>query len=177
MFLFCDIDGVLIPFPADDGAIPATHHRHQVTPAGYDEPVSIWLNPAHGALLAGLITRTGLQPVWCTSWRADASRLIGHRLGLSPWPHVELPNLALTTSHPDGYLWKRDYVAAHAGGQPLAWIDDDFARPTDHDWATARTAAGHPTLLIQPDPHQGIQPEHTERVRRWTRTLDLARSA
>jgi hypothetical protein len=120
MFLFCDIDGVLIPFPAPDGTTPATHHPCNVVPAGYDDPVPIWLNPAHGPLLAELITITGLQPVWCTSWRADASRLIGHRLGLPPWPHVELPRLPLTTSHPDDYLWKRDHIAAHAGRQPLA---------------------------------------------------------
>lgn len=177
MFLFCDVDGVLIPFPDDDGTTPATHHRHQVVPAGYDQPVPIWLNPAHGPLLADLITRTGLQPVWCTSWRGDAARLIGHRLGLPSWPHVRLPYLPLTTSHPDGYLWKRDYVAFHANGRPLAWIDDDFARPADHDWAIARTAAGHPTLLIQPDPHLGIQAEHAERIRRWALTLELTCSA
>ena len=52
MYLFCDIDGVIIPFPGADGAIPATHHWDQVTPDGQDEPVTIWLNPAHGPLPA-----------------------------------------------------------------------------------------------------------------------------
>lgn len=176
MLLFCDIDGVLIPFPAADGTIPATHHRDEVLPAGYDTPVPIWLNPAHGPLLAALITSTALQPAWCTSWRTDASPLIGHRLGLPPWPHVELPHLPLTTSHPHGYLWKRDHVSTHAHGRPLAWIDDDFAH-ADHDWAAARTAAGCPTLLIQPDPYTGLQAEHAERIRRWVYTLRLLRSA
>lgn len=91
MFLFCDIDGVLIPFPAADGAIPATHHPDHVVPAGEDQPVRIWLNPAHGPLLADLVAATGLEPVWSTSWRGDASRLIGYRLGLPFWPHVDLP--------------------------------------------------------------------------------------
>ncbi|MGH3158270.1 MAG: hypothetical protein ACRDNF_17090 [Streptosporangiaceae bacterium] len=145
------------PLPAADGAIPATHHRDEVLPTGYDKPVPIWLSRAHGTLLAGLVAISGMEPVWCTSWRADASALIGHRLGLPPWPHVELPHLPLTTSHPNGYLWKRDHLAAHAHGRPLAWIDDDFAR-ADHDWATARTSAGSPTLLIQPDPYTGIRP-------------------
>ncbi len=39
MYLFCDIDGVLIPFPAADGAIPATHHPDHVVPVGQDQPV------------------------------------------------------------------------------------------------------------------------------------------
>lgn len=38
MYLSCDIDGVLIPFPAPDGAIPATHHPDHVVPAGQDAP-------------------------------------------------------------------------------------------------------------------------------------------
>lgn len=170
MFVFCDVDGVLIPFPAADGGIPATHRREQVLPAGYDQPVTIWLNPAHGPLLADLVTVTGLEPVWCTSWRGDAAQLIGHRLGLPAWPHVELPRLPLTDSHPDGYLWKRDHVAVYAAGHPLAWIDDDFAVPADHDWAATRTAAGYPTLLIQPDPHLGVHPgAATQRVARLTK--------
>ncbi len=172
MFLFCDIDGVLIPFPDGSGAIPATHCRDEVMPTGTDQPVPIWLNPAHGPLLADLVAETGLQPVWCTSWRGDAARLIGHCLGLPPWPHVQLPHLPITSSHPNGYLWKRDHVATHAAGQPLAWIDDDFAS-ADHDWAKARSASGYPTLLIQPDPHQGIRAQHTEAIRRWTLTLPI----
>jgi hypothetical protein len=176
MFLFCDVDGVLIPFPAAGGRIPGTHRRDQVLPAGYDQLVTIWLNPAHGSLLADLVTTTGLQPVWCTSWRGDAARLIGPRLGLPAWPHVELPRLPLTDSHPDGYLWKRDYVAAHAVGHPMAWIDDDFAE-SDHSWAAARAAVGYSTLLIQPDPHLGIMAEHIEIIRRWALDLELRRSA
>jgi hypothetical protein len=122
MHLFCDIDGLLIPFPAPDGAIPATHHPDRVVPPGQDQPVRIWLNPAHGPLLADLVAATGLEPVWCTSWRGDASRLIGHRLGQPPWPHVDLPRRPLATSHPDSYLWKRDHLAIHAfhAGLPMS---------------------------------------------------------
>ncbi len=170
MYLFCDIDGVLVPFPGADGRIPATHHRNRVVPTGYHEPVSIWLNPAHGPMLADLIAATGLEAVWCTSWRADAASLIGPRLGLLPWPHVDLPHTALTNSHPNGYLWKRDHVAAYADRQPFAWIDDDFAS-TDHEWATARTVAGYPSLLIQPDPHVGLVTEHITIIRRWTSSV------
>lgn len=160
MYLLCDIDGVLIPFPGKDGSIPTSHSRDHVTPTGHDQQLTIWLNPAHGPLLNDLIADTGLAPVWCTSWRADAAALIGPRLGLRPWPHVDLPQLPLTNSRPDGYLWKRDHVAPYINGKPCVRIDDDFA-PADHDWASARTATGSPTLLIQPDPHQGLLTEHT----------------
>lgn len=174
MYLFCDIDGVLIPFPSADGTIPATHHPSHVTPAEHGQPVRIWLNPAHGPLLAELIASTGIVPVWCTSWRADASQLIGRRLGLPAWPHVSLPHLPLTTSHPDGYLWKRDYLAAYATDQRLAWIDDDLT-PADHDWADLRTTAGHPTLLIQPDPRTGLLAQHTRDILRWAAATHQSR--
>lgn len=125
---------------------------------------------------AELLDATGLAPVWCSSWRADASGLIGSRLGLPAWPHVPLPRLPLTTSHPDGYLWKRDHVAIHAAGAPFAWIDDDFT-DVDHAWAEARTAAGHPTLLVQPEHCVGILPEHLHAVRAWAAAGNLRRSA
>lgn len=110
--LLLDIDGVLIPFPAADGSTPHTHRCHDVLPAGRatDDPVTVWLNPAHGPLIRGLL-ETGLAaPAWCTSWRQDAPRLIGPLLGLPAFPHLDLPRLPITTSHPNGYLWKRDYV-------------------------------------------------------------------
>ncbi|MGQ0715995.1 MAG: hypothetical protein ACT4NP_01550 [Pseudonocardiales bacterium] len=176
MYLLCDIDGVLIPFPGKDGNIPPSHYPDQVTPTGHGKPVTIWLNPAHGPLLGDLIADTGLDPVWCTSWRADAADLIGTRLGLPPWPHVELPRLPLTDSHPNGYLWKRDHVATYINDEPCAWIDDDFA-PADHGWASARTTIGRPTLLIQPDPHDGLLTVHVETIRRWTSSVILPRGA
>lgn len=67
---------------------------------GDDKPVTIWLNPTHGPLLDDLITDTGLDPVWCTSWRADAAALIGPRLGLPPWPHLDLPRPPSPTATP-----------------------------------------------------------------------------
>ncbi len=82
----------------------------------------------------------------------------------------------MTTSHPDGYLWKRDYLATHARHHSLAWIDDDFTS-ADYDWASARTAAGHPTLLIQPDPRTGLQVGNAQDVLRWAAALELPHSA
>ncbi|GIH72833.1 HAD domain-containing protein [Sphaerimonospora thailandensis] len=172
IYLLIDIDGVLIPFPQADGSSPATHERHMVVPTDYDPatPVPIWLNPAHGLMLRELIDELPLTPVWCTSWRGDASTLIGPKLGLPPFPHVELGRPAITSSHPNGYLWKRDPVAAWLGTAPAAWIDDDFT-PADHAWAVHRTMAGASTLLVQPAPRVGLQPDHLEMIRTWAETL------
>lgn len=171
-FLLLDIDGVLIPFPAEDGATPATHVRHDVVPTGRsaEDSVTVWLNPDHGPLLTDVF-RTGLvSPVWCTSWRRDATTLIGPLLGLPTLPYVDLPRPQITTSHPDGYLWKRDHVETWLGDAPVAWIDDDFTN-LDHAWAAERTARGSATLLVQPDPHVGLRGEHLACARAWAAQL------
>ncbi|MGW5431945.1 HAD domain-containing protein [Streptomyces sp. NPDC004059] len=176
-YLLLDIDGVLIPFPNAEGAGPATHTRHAVVPAGRtaDNPVTIWLNPAHGPLLMHVI-RTGLAtPVWCTSWRQDATTLIGPLLGLPPLPHVDLPHRQITTSHPNGYLWKREYVDAWLGDAPAVWIDDDFT-DLDHEWARERTTRGQATALVQPDPQVGLLAEHLVEVLAWAPPLPTARA-
>ncbi|MFC0601196.1 HAD domain-containing protein [Streptomyces palmae] len=168
--LLLDIDGVLIPFPCRDGTTPDTHLRHDVLPAGRDpaDPVAVWLNPDHGPILREVI-RTGLVSLtWCTSWRQDAATVIGPLLDLPPLPYVDLPHPRITTSHPRGYLWKRDHVDAWLGGAPAAWIDDDFTS-LDHIWAAERTARGFPTLLVQPDPGIGLQPGHLTAVLDWVR--------
>jgi hypothetical protein len=174
-YLLLDIDGVLIPFPNADGSTPATHARHDVVPTdrSADSPVTVWLNPDHGRLLMDII-RTGLvTPVWCTSWRQDATILTGPLLDLPALPYVDLPRSQITTCHPNGYLWKRDHVEAWLGDAPAVWIDDDFTT-VDHAWAVERTAQGHATLLLQPDPHLGLQPEHVSEVRRWAAQLRVA---
>ncbi|WP_406415476.1 HAD domain-containing protein [Streptomyces sp. NBC_01614] len=176
-YLLLDIDGILIPFPDAEGAGPATHTRHDVVPTGRsaDDPVAIWLNPAHGPLLTHVI-RTGLvAPVWCTSWRQDASTLIGPLLSLPSLPYVDLPHPQITTSHPNGYLWKRDHVDAWLGDTPAIWIDDDFTS-LDHEWARERTASGQATALVQPDPHVGLLAEHLVEVLAWAALLPIARA-
>ncbi|MER5644399.1 class I SAM-dependent methyltransferase [Streptosporangium sp. NPDC002524] len=104
---------------------------------------------------APLKIQRALSPVWCTSWRADAAPLVGSLLGLPTWDHIDLPRLPLTTSHPNGYLWKRDTITQLFTDQPLVWIDDDFT-PADHTWAGDRTTTGVLTILIQPNPYLGL---------------------
>ncbi|WP_217141248.1 HAD domain-containing protein [Streptomyces sp. AC627_RSS907] len=177
-YLLLDIDGVLIPFPSADGSTPATHARHDVVPAGRsaDNSVTVWLDPAHGSMLMDVIRAGLVTPVWCTSWRQDAITLIGPLLGLPDLPYVDLPRPQITTSHPNGYLWKRDHVDTRLGNAPAVWIDDDFTG-LDHAWAAERTAKGTATLLVQPDPHLGLQPEHLTEVTTWASQLPRARAA
>src|SRR5437016_11669280 len=111
-----------------------------------------------------------LTPAWCTSWRHDAPELIGRILDLPPFPYLGLPRPFITTSHPNGYLWKRDHVDAWLGAAPAVWIDDDFT-PTDHKWAVQRTMTVAPMLLIQPDPYIGLLPEHLLSALTWAATL------
>ncbi|KNE81773.1 MULTISPECIES: HAD domain-containing protein [Streptomyces] len=177
-YLLLDVDGVLIPFPDEHGSTPTTHARHDVVPAGRsaDNPVTVWLDPAHGRLLMNVIRAGLVTPVWCTSWRQDAATLIGPLLGLPPLPHVDLPRPQITTSHPNGYLWKRDHVDAWLADAPAVWIDDDFTS-LDHAWAAERAARGTATLLVQPDPHLGLQPEHLTEVTKWASQLTAAHAA
>src|SRR5262249_24158767 len=141
-FLLLDIDGVLIPFPAADGSTPAGHFAHQVRADAVAEPFWVWLNPAHSNLIIDPIQPALARTVWCTSWRSDARRIIAPLLGVPDFDHIELPKLPITTSHPDGYLWKRNHVADWLAGAPAIWVDDDFT-PPDHQWAADRTAFGN----------------------------------
>ncbi|MGE7389580.1 HAD domain-containing protein [Streptomyces sp. NPDC004126] len=173
--LLLDIDGVLIPFPRPDGSTPLTHTRHTVLPTGRnpEDPVPIWLDPTHGPLLTGFLAAGLVTPVWCTSWRRDATATIGPLLGLPDFPYLDLPRPRITTSHPNGYLWKRDHVEPWLGESPVAWIDDDFTA-LDHAWAATRTARGRPTLLVQPNPYVGLQAPHLAQVREWASLHRLA---
>ncbi|MGW3953082.1 hypothetical protein ACWEKM_19695 [Streptomyces sp. NPDC004752] len=149
---------------------------HDLADAYLRTCTTVWLSPSHGPLLMDVI-RTGLvTPVWCTSWRQDATTLIGPLLGLPPLPYVDLPRPQTTTSHPNGYLWKRDHVDVWLGDTPVAWVDDDFTA-LDHGWAAERTARGMATFLVQPDPHTGLLAEHLAEVMGWVGRLSAVRTS
>lgn len=149
-----------VAHPNRSGALPATPlTRSEMTlPDGTTGSLQHWdIDPD---AWARALNRAGLL----------VTGMIGPLLGLPAFGHIDLPRLPITTSHPDGYLWKRDRVDAWLGTAPAVWIDDDFTA-LDHRWAADRTAAGHPTLLIQPDHHAGLQPELPGPVRARRRPL------
>lgn len=164
-YLLIDIDGVLNPFPGPGGSIPPGFQPHRLDRAGAPN-VPVWLNPAHGSWIIATRSLGIARPRWATSWNSEANRLIAAHVGLDPMPYVDLGTPTISTPHPTGYLWKRDPVAAWADDAALVWIDDDFS-PPDHEWAKQRALSGIPTLLLQPDPYQGLQRSHIDAVRTW----------
>ncbi|WP_221891487.1 hypothetical protein [Microbispora sp. KK1-11] len=146
VIVLIDVDGVLIPFPDSEGNGPATHVRHSVVPTGYDagSPVPIWLNPTHGPMLAELISELPLTPVWCTSWRGDASPLIGAKLGLEPFPHVELARQDITTSHPTATSGNE--TTSQPGSTPLRPSGSTTTSPPPTTPGRSADCSGHPHL-------------------------------
>ncbi|MEU6124593.1 phosphotransferase [Streptomyces sp. NPDC047123] len=145
--------------PLDHGSITRGDHAAE-TLAGF-------LRSLHGEAPADAPTASdfGAHPRECTEGFEHFFQ-----------PFVDLPRPQITTSHPDGYLWKRDHVDAWLGDAPAVWIDDDFTG-LDHAWAEERTARGTATLLVQPDPHLGLQPDHLNEVTKWVAQLPTVRVA
>jgi hypothetical protein len=162
--LFVDIDGVLSLFGFQSDS----------------RPQGTWLN-VEGIvhLISGSASQhlhrlaTPFDLVWCSGWEEKANE---HLLGALVLP-TALPFLTFTvregttaTRH-----WKLDAIEDHAGGRPLAWIDDahdDSCRA----WAARREA---PTLLVATEPAIGLTDEHVDELERWaaevTRAADRRR--
>lgn len=110
--------------------------------------------------------------VWCTAWMERAHAAFGEWLGLGePWPVIEFTNW---TGHIDQsrswkFGWVERWLAEQTEGRAVAWIDDDLS-PVDQDWATGRTTAGMPTLLVKTTPSQGIHLEHVTDLLHFART-------
>lgn len=185
--LLLDVDGPLNPYAARQTARPPGYVTYRLTPGGgwytgrearRRKGMRVWLHPGHGELLRTLAAETGLELVWATTWQHEANTLIGPAIGLDPLPVIEFPPADL---EPVGmaYRWRRDggwkwpAVAAFAGEQPLAWLDDEF---NDTTFAAARATFDHerqgcPTLLCQVDPRGGLRTGHADRIRAWATGL------
>jgi hypothetical protein len=149
--LFVDVDGVISLFGFEQDRPPA----------------GSWLNVdgmphlISAAASEHLLTlgRT-FELVWCTGWEDRADEHLPHLLGLPVRPPFLTFEVPESTDH-----WKLRSIERHAGGRPLAWIDDGFDESC-HAWAAARPA---PTLLVATDPAVGLQAEHVRRLEAWAR--------
>jgi hypothetical protein len=137
--LLLDVDGVLIPYAAQE------HPAHFRSYTLLDEPV--WLAPCHGTWLQPLCDLFHI--VWATGWEHDANRLIAPILMLPAFPVIEFPRDAA------GRFNKFAIIAQIVPNHPFVWIDDELPAQA-HLWAAQRPI---PTLLIDVDPAQGLSEE------------------
>jgi hypothetical protein len=166
--LLIDVDGPLNPYEALlETRPPAGYSVHVVRPAGFEDGLTVLLNPEHGRALLELADAYDL--VWATTWRADANVWIGPVLGLPELPWVDWPaphGLSAT-----GPMWKTRRVLEFADGRPFAWVDDELTR-SDEEWVRARYDAA--TLLLPVDPATGLCRHHFEQLAAFARGLSRA---
>jgi Swiss Army Knife RNA repair-like protein len=151
--LFVDIDGVISLF----GFPPATPPEGTWT--SVDGVPHLISATARRHLL---VLARAFDLVWCSGWEEKADEHLAPALALPVRPPFLTFSAAPATGH-----WKLDAVERHAGGRPLAWVDDAFD-DSCHAWAAARRA---PTLLVATDPALGIGDEHVARLEAFARTL------
>jgi hypothetical protein len=146
-----DIDGVISLFGrSDEGAL------HSI------DGTLHFLSSAAAAHLLALSNLFEL--VWASGWEERANEHLPRLLGLPrdiPFLRFERA-VGRSNAH-----WKLDAIEAHAGGRPLAWIDDALS-PACHEWAAAREA---PTLLVQTDPVRGLTSVEATQLADWARAL------
>jgi len=161
--LMVDIDGVISLFGFPNPALPAPRPGHIDGSFHTIDGIPHFLSRTAAAHLLILAEHFGL--VWCSGWEEKAEEYLPRLLGLP----AGLPFLRFERSQGAGKSinghWKLDAIDAHAGGRPLAWIDDAF-NPACHAWAQARPA---PTLLVQSAPEQGLTSLQARLLEEWAR--------
>ncbi|MDP9227680.1 MAG: hypothetical protein M3M99_01350, partial [Actinomycetota bacterium] len=87
--------------------------------------------------------------IWASGWEERANNHLPAILGVPTLPYLTFGGKAVFgTSH-----WKLEALDEHAGGRPLAWIDDSLDS-TCFEWADRR---GAPTLLVPTDSSRGLE--------------------
>jgi hypothetical protein len=150
--LFVDIDGVISLFGFSPAAPPA---GTWTSVDGVPHLISA-AAPRHLLALA-----RAFELVWCSGWEEKADEHLAPALFLPVRPPFLTFEPAQANVH-----WKLAAVERHAGGRPLAWVDDAFD-DSCHAWAAARDA---PTLLVATEPAVGLTDEHVGRLQAWART-------
>ncbi|MFG2310432.1 hypothetical protein ACGFS9_17435 [Streptomyces sp. NPDC048566] len=168
--LFLDVDGPLVPFGG-----PWTYrtwdHPLVAEEAGSANPLLGRIDPAHGPRLAAL----PCEPVWATTWSADANAFVAPRLGLPELGVVVWPEASAFEEEDVrmGLHWKTRTLVDRAAGRPFVWLDDEITG-ADRGWV-ARHHRG-PALLHRVDPRRGLVPADFVTVGDWLcRVVDARR--
>lgn len=158
--LLVDVDGVISLFGFAPDKCPAGSW-HQID--GIAHLLSV---EAAGHLLD---LRSDFDLVWCTGWEERADEHLPHLLGLPRLPWLSFDrNPGRSRAH-----WKLEAIDAHAGPtRPVAWVDDALDGACE-EWASAREAAGGPTLLVHTEPAKGLTAAERDVLRDWARRTSI----
>lgn len=165
--LFLDVDGPLNPYAAKPHRRPEGYSTYRFNPMTSDSvtrwtahnkrPLRVWLNPSHGPALLDL----GFDPVWATTWEAEANEMIGPHIGLpelpyvkfdrrpDPFPHMLDRTVPDTNPGPSGTYFKTDQLVRWAAGRPFVWVDDEITS-IDAIWIAQETSMRSDTYLVSP---------------------------
>jgi hypothetical protein len=164
--VFLDVDGTLLPL---DAAEPFDAGQDWQAWQATGNPRLAYVDRTHGPRLLAL----GAELMWATAWMHDANEVIAPLLGLPRLPVLELPQWE-SDYRDDGLHWKTRVLAAHAGGRPFAWLDDELTE-RDRAWV-ARNHAG-PALLHRVESGQGLTTADLAAVASWLGSPEVARAA
>lgn len=125
-----------------------------------DGVIAPWFKPEYGVWLRRFEEVAEL--VWATNgWRDTANSEISPLYDLP-----ELPKIEYDKGH------KLSAIRSFAGSRPACFIDDKHAKdPNVIVWAQEREHHGIPTLLIAPNPNEGLEEWHVNAVERWIARL------
>ncbi|MGA8746694.1 MAG: HAD domain-containing protein [Solirubrobacterales bacterium] len=101
--------------------------------------------------------------VWATGWEERANDYLPTMLGLPELPHLSFDGAArFGSAH-----WKLGPLQEYGTGRAMAWVDDNFDESC-YAWAQTRA---EPTLLVQTEPHLGLEEAQTEALSAWAQGL------
>jgi hypothetical protein len=154
--LLLDVDGVLNPWLMRE--LPEGYEWHEI--GMFDVILAAW----HGPAILELCQASRLDLVWATTWEQDANLEIAPRIGLP----TDLPWIPFEGDGADPFIDTRKLPAVQrwARDRACVWVDDDLW-PDAWLWATQRTEAGIPTLLVQPHPEQGLTRDQLATIASW----------
>lgn len=184
MRILVDIDGVMNAFNAHTRILDEWMTDKMGTPwysrdsygikDGYVEASAagyrLIFHEDHPDMIAEL-EATGAEMIWSTMWTSRAPQEFAPVAGFGDnWPYInfhafQTPGLwrspAMTGQGVGSF--KHPGIAHTAGSDPVVVIDDDL-QDDNYEWAERRNAAGLPTLLIQPDPAEGLTWEQVRTI-------------